>query len=79
MDTKDLLVKLGWSKYDGNMWAKGNVHMFFDDALEFELTRLVAFHRSSFVCPDCGYKVMPSEFIEEEFYNVVEELGEVKA
>lgn len=59
---KDILVKLGWSHYDENLWTKGQLGVVeLENAILWELEYWKAIQGTMFICPDCGYKVQYRE------------------
>lgn len=62
-DPRDLLVKLGWERWDGNTWKHGDIKMLWWDAVVFELENYRWVQTILFICPDCGYKIAFPEFV----------------
>lgn len=63
-EIKNFLIYLGWYKYDGEVWAKGeNPHMImtqWQSAFSLEINSLVS---NVAICPDCGYNIDLKEFV----------------
>jgi hypothetical protein len=67
MELTQIMIKLGWYKYDGNIWGKGDLQMSFDNAVINELERLSVLYKTVYVCPDCGYTINCDEFIYQQY------------
>jgi hypothetical protein len=61
---KDVLVKCGWSHYEGDVWINDGMKMSFQFAVVYEVEKAAALRArlAELVCPECGSRVMDNGY-----------------